>query len=86
MKLLEVLPEVAKVSQMRFASNFHEILLNASRDIGDELFIVHEEMLDRSYVAITADIKLVLSIVSRLGKDCQVIKIDKDGSVESLFN
>lgn len=85
MKLLEVLPEVAKVSQMRFASNFQEILLNSSKDIDNELFIVHE-LLDRPYVAITADIKVVISIVSHLGKDCQVIKIDKDGSVESLFN
>ena len=85
MKLLEVLPEVAKVSQKRFASNFQEILLNASTDIEDELFIVHE-MLDRSYIAVTADIKVVISIVSCLGKDCQVIKIDKNGSVESLFN
>lgn len=85
MKLLEVLPEVAKVSQMRFASNFQEILLNSSKDIDDELFIVHE-MLDRPYIAVTADIKVVISIVSNLGKDCQVIKIDKDGSVESLFN
>lgn len=85
MKLLEVLPEVAKVSQKRFASNFQEILLNSSKDIYDELFIVHE-FLDRPYVAATADIKVVISIVSNLGKDCQVIKIDKDGSVESLFN
>lgn len=83
MKLLEVLPEVAKVSQMRFASNFQEILLNSSKDIDNELFIVHE-LLDRPYVAITDDIKVVISIVSHLGKDCQVIKIDKDGAVESL--
>lgn len=83
MKLLEVLPEVAKVSQMRFASNFQEIMLNSSTDIEDELFIVHE-LLDRPYVAVTGDISVVISIVSCLGKECQVIKIDKDGAVESL--
>lgn len=81
MKLLEVLPDVAEVSQIRFAANFQRLLLSASVEIGDALFVVHTE----TRGVVTGDLKEVLRIVAGLGKDCQVIRIHRDGFVESCM-
>ena len=82
MKLLEVLPDVAQVSQIRFSANFQELLLESAMEIGDALFIVHTE----TRAVVTGELKEVLRIVAGLGKDCQVIRIDKGGFVvESCF-
>lgn len=81
MKLLEVLPDVAEVSQIRFAANFQRLLLSSSAEIGDALFVVHTE----TRGVVTGDLKEVLRIVAGLGKDCQVIRIHRDGFVESCM-
>ena len=83
MKLLEVLPDVALVTQIRFAANFQGLLLTngAAMEIDDALFIVHTE---RQSI-VTRDLKKVLSIVVELGKDCQVVRIDNTGAVDSLI-
>ena len=81
MKLLSVLPDVAQVTEIRFAANFQGILLASSTEIGDALFIVHTE----TRAVVTNDLKEVLRIVAGLGKDCQVIRIYRDGFVESCM-
>lgn len=77
MKLLEVLPDVALVTQIRFSANFRGLLLSSSMEIGDALYIVHTE----TRAVVTNDLKEVLRIVAGLGKDCQVIRIGNGGFV-----
>lgn len=81
MKLLEVLPDVALVTEIRFAANFQGLLLTngAAMEIDDALFIVHTER----QAIVTRNLKKVLCIVAELGKDCQVIRVDNSGAVES---
>ena len=84
MKLLEVLPDVAKLSQIRFAANFQEILANAHKvDVVCTSYLIHTKLETRVDYLITRDLKCVISTVLKYGKDCQV-RIDKEGSVESL--
>lgn len=91
MKLLDLMPEVARFTQSRFSENFIYILIEdeMEQDIDKAMFIVHQEKIGsngRPYVTfdITYELKEVISIVSELGKDCQVIKIEPNGMVESL--
>lgn len=81
MKLLEVLPDVAQVSQIRFSANFRGLLSTSSMEIGDALFIVHTE----TRAVVTSELKEVLRIVAGLGKDCQVVRVHRDGFVESCM-
>ena len=81
MKLLEVLPDVAQISQLRFSANFRGLLSTSSMEIGDALFIVHTE----TRAIVTDKLNEVLRIVAGLGKDCQVILIYRDGFVESCM-
>lgn len=85
MKLLEVLPDVAKLSQVRFAANFQEILANAHKvDVVGTSYLIHLKLETRVDYLITRDLKCVISTVSKHGNDCQILRIEKDGSVESL--
>lgn len=85
MKLLEVLQDVAKLSQIRFAANFQQILACAHNfDVLCQVYLIHIKLETRMDYLITADLRRVIEIVLKYGKDCQILKIEKDGSVESL--
>ena len=85
MKLLEVLPDVAKLSQIRFAANFQQILACAHNfDVLCPVYLIHIKLETRVDYLITADLRRVIEIVSKYGNDCQVIKIENSGAVESL--
>ena len=84
MKLLEVLPTVARLSQVRFASNFQNIAwMSCNIEVNKTLYIIHEQNETVDY-EITYDLNAVISAASEFGKDCQIIKVEKSGDVESL--
>lgn len=86
MKLLEVLPEIAKKTQLRFAANFLDILANCEAvEISDKCYLVHFEAKDGCGWFKTYCLPDVISTAVSYGKDCQIMQIDANGDVNRLF-
>lgn len=86
--LLQVLPEIAGKSQVRFASNFQSMLSGGSQiEISDTIYLVHC-ITESGFIdwSIKRRLSEAFEAVAKYGKDCQVLQVLVNGDVVKMFN
>lgn len=87
MKLIDCIREIAVATEKDYESLIYDLVIFAhDREVNDNLYITYyTTKLDAKQVDVSSDVRDCIYFAATYGNSTRILKLNKDGKVESMF-